>query len=251
MGYVLCENVLRSATVVSEDTITNFPISSALDGRTATQSGFDDASNREVVFDLGEATSIDTLSIGRNNLSTKTITIAGSSDNVSYTNITGFISVTTSSKVYSKKLSSPVSYRYYRLTVGSGVHDGYISDIALGEAVDLERSQKHGFIKPEFADGDRIVANITEGNNLAGLYVKQGFKRCKFSFFYYTASFFDTNWSTIIAEMKSYPIYIVWDTPETERPFYCWPSSRMPQPEYSKNITGYYNASLDMEGITE
>lgn len=251
MGYILCENVLRSATITSESTIANFPIASALDGRTATNAGFDDAADREVVFDLGAAISIDTLAIGRNNLSTKTVTIAGSSDNVSYTNITGFISITTSSKVYSKKLASPVSYRYYRLTVGSGVQDGYIADIALGQAVDLERSQKHGFIKPEFAEGDRIIPNVTEGNNLAGLYVKQGFKRCKFSLFYYTASFFTTNWQTIINEMKSYPIYIVWDTPETELPFYCWAYSKMPEPSYAKNINGYYNATLSMEGITE
>lgn len=246
-GVILYNNLLRSATITSETTITNFGIAHALDGRTSSQAGFQSGADRDTVFDFGSATSVDCVAFARHNFNTAnaTITISGSADNVSYTTLT--TATFTDDMVYTKAFTS-ASYRYIRVRVNATASNAYCSDIYIGEKLDLERSQKHGFIKPEFADNDKVIANTTLGQNLAGITIQQEMKSVRFDLFYYTAAFFAV-WETLAATMKSYPIYIVWN--DNEQPFYCWPKSKIPNPAYAKNINGYYSVKMDMQGITQ
>lgn len=245
-GAIYYNNVLRSATLVSEDTISGFPAANALDGRTATQAGFLDGAARMLKFDAGANVSVNCLAIARHNMGTTSanIQLETSTDDITYS--IKFNHEYTSNDVTCVKFTE-TSARYFKIYVLSSSADNYIADIFLGTGLALERSQRHGFIKPEFADGDQVLANTTRGKNLAGLNVYTGLKRCKFDLFYYTASFMNS-WAALVAVMKQYPIYIEWD--DTETPFYCWPTKKIPEPEYSKNIQNYYSVVLDMEGIT-
>ncbi len=251
-GFILWENHLRGATIVSESTLTNFGASNMVDGKTSTQAGFAGGATRSVPFDLGTAKPVDTICVGRHNGIDSTsafVRLYGSDDNISYSSVSLAVSINTRTK-FNYLSFTPASYRYYRVDVtslGNNI-DLYIADVSIGEKLDLERPQKHGFIPPEFADGDQIISNVTRGQNLAGITVKPGLKKVKFNLFYYSESFF-TRWLDFTESVKRYPCYIEWDDIETL--FYGWPTKRIPQPAYAKNIVGYFNVTLDMSGFTE
>jgi len=249
MGYILYDNVLRGSTVTSDDST---GIASALDGRTSSSALWTDTgATRTTVIDCATAQSVDALGIGRNNLGTQnaTVVIAGSSNNSSYTTL--FTITPADDSVVMESISS-VSYRYYRIQITAQDADVYITDIALGVRLDLERDQKGGYISPEFADGDQITPNTTRGQNLAGLTLKTGFKSVTINLPYYTRSGFFSYWADFIASAKQYPFYIVWDLAGNEQPFYCWFKKKIPQPQFSKNVPGYayLNGSMILEGLT-
>ena len=252
-GFMLWENALRGATIVSEQTLTSFGASNMTDGKTSSQAGFSGGQVSSVVFDLATATTIDTMCVGRHNGIDSTsmfVKLYGSDDNASYTYLDFFVSLNSRTKFNYYLSSTSKTYRYYKVevtTLGNNI-DAYIADISIGERLDLERSQKHGFTPPEFSDGDHIIPNVTRGRNLAGLTVKQGLKRVKFDFFYYHQSFF-TRWLEFTESVKRYPCYILWNDVETL--FYCWPTKKIPEPSYAKKIQDYFNVKLDMMGLIE
>lgn len=246
-GAIYYDNVLRTASLMTDETMTNYPTANALDGRTATQAGFAYGGWRLMQFDMGVSTAVDCIAVARHNLGTQVanIKLYGSHDNVSYPIVIDHHYA--NNKVHCKTFTE-VSYRYYKIYVTLQMGDCYISDLFLGKGLALERNQKYGFVKPEYADGDQVIANTTRGQNLAGLNIQPGLKRCKFDLYYYTASFM-ASWPAVVEQLKQYPIYILWD--DTEQPFYCWPTKNIPAPSYARGVYGYYDASLDMQGITE
>lgn len=248
MGGICYDNILRSGTIISENTIADFRAANAYDGKTSSQMGVTAGGDRDLIIDNGSAVEIDTLCFARHTLGASggSIQVAGSTNNSSYTTL---FTVNPADDNVTFSAQSSYTYRYYRIRVTGHSHNTYFADIFLGKRLDLQRSQKHGFIKPEFADGDQIISNITRGGNLAGLSVKTGVKRAQFDLFYYTASFF-TEWADLVSTMKQYPIYIVWDSSNAQLPFYCWPTKNIPQPKYSRSINGYYTVKMDMSGIT-
>ena len=251
-GFILAENLLESATVYSEATLSGFPAANCVDGVTATKTGVTgDGTNQEIIFDLGTAQSVDTVAIYGQNLesiSSANITIAGSNTAGSgYFNMHNSWNILSNEADY-KEFTGSYSYRYIRITINATGGSFYFSNIAVGTRLDLERSQKHGFIKPEFIDNDTLTANLTRGQNLTGITVNSGPKRARFDLFYYSESFFST-WPDIVAIMKQRPIYFLWD--DNQKLFYCWPTKKMPQPAYAKNINNYYNVKLDMSGFIE
>jgi len=221
------------------------------DGRTSTTESFESGIVREIIVDNGSATDINCIAAARHNLSTMgaTLAVEGSSNGTSFS---ALFSVTPTDDNILLSLQSTQSYRYYKIKISGHTGTVTIADLAIGKYITLERDQKYGFIAPEFADGDQIIPNITRGNNLAGLSVKEGFKRIKLQLPYYTSSFYDTNWSNITAALKSYPIYLNWKLANDAVPFYCWPSRALPQAKYSANISGYayLDSTMDLEGIT-
>lgn len=253
-GFILAENILESASVFREDSQAGYPIANAFDGRTATKSAIDGTvitANR-FIFDLATPTEADCVCISGHNAADLTqvlVTVYYSDDNVSfYSAMPSEYIVLTDNKAGYHTFDLR-SHRYWEIRITpTGSTDFYFSDVSLGKRKDLERSQKHGFTKPEFVDNDQITPNLTRGQNLAGLTVKAMPRRVKFDFFYYTEAFF-SDWENIIARMKVKPVYILWD--DAKQVFYCWPSKKMPQPSYAKNIFGYYNVKLDMTGFIE
>ena len=252
MPFILFENHCQANTVSAQSTVTNFPAANASDGKTNTQTAISGTGNG-IDYDFGAAKTWDTLAIARHNFAeamngtTDSVMIYGKAvDTDAWTLVHSDI-LPVSNDVYTTTYSS-VSYRYCAIRFNFTNATPYMADISLGERLDLERSQKHGFIKPEFADSDKIIANITRGQNLVGLNINQAPKRAKFRLFYYTSAFF-ARWSSLITELKQHPIYIQWN--DSEKPFYCWPASSIPQPKYSANIQNHYDAVLDMSGITE
>jgi glutamate synthase domain-containing protein 3 len=221
------------------------------DGRTSTTESFESGIVREIIVDNGSATDINCIAAARHNLSTMgaTLAVEGSSNGVSFS---ALFSVTPTDDNILLSLQSTQSYRYYKIKISGHTGTVTIADLAIGKYITLERDQKYGFIAPEFADGDQVLPNVTRGQNLVGLSIKEGFKKIRLQLPYYTSSFYDTNWANIIAALKSYPIYLNWKLANDAVPFYCWPSRALPQAKYSANISGYayLDSTMDLEGIT-
>ena len=221
------------------------------DGRTSTTESFESGIVREIIVDNGSATDINCIAAARHNLSTMgaTLAVEGSSNGVSFS---ALFSVTPTDDNILLSLQSTQSYRYYKIKISGHTGTVTIADLAIGKYITLERDQKYGFIAPEFADGDQVLPNVTRGQNLVGLSIKEGFKKIRLQLPYYTSSFYDTNWANITAALKSYPIYLNWKLANDAVPFYCWPSRAIPQAKYSANISGYayLDSTMDLEGIT-
>lgn len=161
MGLILYENKLRGATASGVGTVSG-NITNLIDGRTSTSEVFASGADREFTVDLGTTQQIDTLAISRNDLIVggADLELSGSADDISYTPIDTYSPNDTRVNVVS---FSPVSYRYYKVNITGHSADVFITDLAIGEAVILERDQKHGFIEPYYADNDKITSNVTRG----------------------------------------------------------------------------------------
>ena len=250
MALILYGNVIRNGTPSSIGTVSG-SIANLIDGRTSTSESFASGATREFIIDYGSATNVNCLGVARSNLYSvgATVTIQGSTDNVSYSTL--FSLTPTNGDVQVKLDSTTHSYRYYKIQISGHSNTVNITDIAIGEAKILERDQAFGFKPPVYADGDTVIPNITRGRNLVGLTIKQGPKRIKLSLPYYTVSFF-SDWAILTDSIKKFPFYLVWKGDNTSEAFYCWPYNKVPEPKYSKNISGYayLDTTLDLEGIT-
>lgn len=259
MGAILYENYLRSAhngsgTLSAIGTVSG-SMSSAVDGRTGTSEVFAVGATREVTVQPFFGNSkVNCVAVARHNLldTGATITVLGSNDNSAYTTLfSANAPVTTFNNTFFYVDDNDYTYTYYRVRVSGHNADVFMTDLAIGEALRLERDQYYGFTPPEFADGDRVRANITKGQNLVGLNIQKAPKRVRLDFKYYTRAFFD-NWAQFIGVSKQYPFYLSWDTDNEEPPMYCWFRDKIPQPKFSKKVTdkAYLDVRLDLEGFT-
>ena len=238
------DNILRTATVLSEDTITNFGFSNALDGGTSTQVGMAIGSNRDIVVDLGSTKAFDYFCVAGHNLNGTTITIAGSSDNVSYSDID---SVVFSNNYVSVNNISSGNVRYVRFRFSGMAGSIYIADIFLGTALSLPYGLPHGFVPPEQGDQDIIETNMTGGGALVGISVTRKPKKTSINLQEYSSSWFETYWFDLIETMKVYPIYFLWK--EGKRALFCTLERTPAQPAFTSNIL--QSTKLDLQGFVE
>lgn len=253
-GKILYNNLLRGASIVTDVTAGGFGPENSTDGRTTTHSKMASGTNKGITYDLGAQTSFDSLGVARHNFGSNTyITVAGSNNGVDYTTILNNFNVIYDKNIY-QDLGSQ-SYRYVQFTLADTSQEMTWADVFIGPSLALDRSQKHGFVRPGLTDGDTIVSNVTRGKELAGLTVVNGLDRIVFTLNYYASAWLG-EFLAFRDTLKSYPVYIIWDTSRNETPFtggepafYCWPTSALPQPRYSKNIQGYYDIRLDMNGF--
>jgi hypothetical protein len=249
MAAILYENIIRDFTVLTDESADS--INNSHDGRTSTSTSFATGATRSIVVDCTSARTVNCLAFGRNNAgsTSTTITVQGSTDNASYSTL--FTKDPTDDRV-KFYIQSNYSYRYYKIQISGHSNTVYFADLALGEYLSLERDQKAGFISPLYADSDRVVNNITRGQNLVGISIKEGLKRVKLSLPYYTSSWF-SDWEALITVLKAFPIYLHWKADNSDQAFYCWIRDKFPEPKYSKNVSGYayLDVDLDLEGIIE
>jgi len=250
MGFILYENILRGATILTDETVGS-SASKIVDGRTSSSAKFASGAQRNIYFDCGSAKSAGAVAWARSNAgsTSATINIRSSTDNVTYT--TRFTENPTTDKV-TVETGGTYSARYWNIQIDGHTSECFITDLALGVPLTLERDQKGGFISPLYANNDEITPNITRGQNLAGITVKPGIKRVKLRLPYYSSSFY-SNWSDLIDVLKTYPVYLKWDKAGTKEAFYCWPDKKLPQPAYSKNVANYayLDAIMNLQGFTE
>lgn len=247
-GIIAFNNFLRSATVVSESTETGFPFSNCIDGRTSTTAGFESGATRTVIVDFGSARTMSAVGFARSNLATRgaTITFAGSSNNVSYTD---FAAISPASDIVTlQALGSSVSYRYVRISVSGHSGDVYISDIYVGDHLVLPSNADQSFAPPEYCDNDEVISNLTYTNELAGLIVQRKLKTAQIKLDSVEPSWMESHWLDFAASVKRYPIYWVWKT--GKRAFYCWPEKNIGSPKYAQSGK-YFAISFKVEGITE
>lgn len=259
MGAILYRNYFREA-VNGEGTLSAIGtvsggMDAATDSRTGTSETFATGANREVTVQPSIGNSkVNCVGIARHNLldAGATITVLGSNDNSIYTTL---FSTTADNATFNNTLfyvdSSDYTYSYYRVRVSGHSVNVFMTDLAIGEAIRLERDQYYGFVAPEFADGDRIRANMTRGQNLAGLTVDRMPKRVRLDLKYYTRAFYD-NWLQFVLTSKKHPFYLSWAKNDDEEKMYCWFRNKIPQPKFSKKVINkeYLDVRMDLEGIT-
>lgn len=237
-------NLLRQATIVSEATISNFGFAKALDGGTSTQAGFAPGASRDVIVDFTSAKSFDHVCVAGHNLNGVTLTLAGSADNVSYTDIDAL--TYDNNHVQVSEIDAG-SARYLRLRFSGMGGNAYVSDIFVGEALELPYGIPHGFVPPEQGDQDAIDTNMTGNGAIVGITVSRKPKSTRVSLQDYHASWFEAHWYDLIETMKLYPVYFLWG--DGKRAFYCTLQRKPPQPSYNSNIR--QSATLDLEGFVE
>jgi len=251
MGAIQYENILRGATVLTDESIGS-AASKIIDGRTSSSARFATGATRNLTFDCGASKTVKSVCFARNNAgsTSATITVRSSSDNISYSTV--HTANPTDDKIYFHIDPSQASARYWNIQISGHNAECYITDLALGVPLTLERDQKGGFISPLYANNDEIIPNITRGQNLAGITVKPGIKKVKLRLPYYSSSFY-SNWSDLIDVLKTYPVYLKWDKAGTKEAFYCWPDKKLPQPAYSKNVANYayLDAIMNLQGFAE
>lgn len=251
---ILWDSIFRKPhLIVNSSAFVGFGAGLLYDGKTSTQMGMEANGNNEIVFDFQQARTINHIGMAKFELIEDqcTLVLSGSNDNTTYTQ---FYSIQpTDNKVHMDSFAS-VSYRYIKIKFTSPLPSspippsGFLGDLFLGTAKELERSQKFGFIKPLFADQDKITANVTRGQNLVGINRERKPKRVKFELFYYSQAWF-SDWAEITESMKQAPFYIQWQ-PGAES-FFCWLNGKAPEPRYSQQRNDMYNAVLDVQGILE
>jgi hypothetical protein len=254
MGRILYDNLLRNDSIVTDVSVTGFGPENAYDGRTTTFVKYNSGTNQGTTYDLGSVRTFNSLAIARHNMGANSyIKVTGSNNGVDYTDI-----VTSHNVIYDHNILVDLgwhSYRYVQILFSDTTQEKTISDIFLGPGLALTRSQKHGFVQPGMSDGDTIIPNVTRGKELAGMTIKSGNDRIKFTMPYYNYS-----WMSSFLElrdvMKQYPIYIIWDDTRTQQPFaggepafYCWPAGKLPEPRFSKGIQDHYDIVFDMMGF--
>lgn len=244
MPHFLYDNVLRSATVVSEDTLTNFEFANCVNGNTSSQMGLATGADRDVVLDLGVSKTFDYVCVAAHNLSGTTLTLAGSADDVGYTDID---TVVYGNNYVLVDQITQASYRFLRLRFSGHAGDIYISDLFIGAALEWPHPMPFGFSPPEDADEDLINSNRSGGGALLGQSVEVKPIKIKVPLVDVLESWFDAYWNDFKDSIKRSPGYFVWR--DGARALYFTPFRRIGSTSYTaanrKSIT------LTVEGFIE
>lgn len=242
--YFLHNNILRAATVVSEATISNFGFANCIDGRTSSQMGIASGATRDVILDFGSARAFTHCAFASHNLSGSTLTLAGSSDNSTYTTVS---TISPSSNVVQCHEFTSASYRYLRLRFTGMSGSVYISDLFVGTALELPYGMPVGFVPPEMSDQDAIDTNMTGNGAVAGISVTRKPKKIKVQLQDYESSWFDSSWPSFSANSKLYPFYFLWAP--GKRAAFCVPDGKIGDVAHTYHTR--MTITLSLEGFVE
>lgn len=236
-------NILRTATIDSEATAAGYPFSNALTGRTSEQVGFASGASRAVDFDNGSAVAVSALCVAHHNLGTvgATLTLAGSTDDVSYTTL---VTQAFTDDNVTFLTFTEASYRYLRLTVSGHSGTAYIGDVFAGPVLELPYGPDVGWTQPVQSDEDDITANVTGSGAIVGISFVPRPKKSQIQFRDFEKSWFDSNWLTLVAGLKQYPAYYLWKA--GERPMFFL-LSRIDPPKFTTH--NRQAATLDIIGL--
>lgn len=247
-GIIAFNNHLKTATVFSETTESGFPFSNCVDGRTSTTVGFEVGATRTAILNLGSAKSITAAGFARSNLfaTGATITLAGSS--TSGGTYTDFATFTPTNSRAMFTTFGAVSWQYVRVSVSGHSADVYISDIYVGDYVDLPANVDSNFAPPELSDNDEVISNLSYTKELVGIVLKQKPRSAQFKFDALEQSWIDTYWGGFVESAKAAPFYWLWKS--GAQPFYCWPEKSIGGVKFA-NGGKYLSVSFKVLGIIE
>lgn len=237
-------NVLRAATIDSEDTAAGYPFSNALTGRTSEQVGFSSGASRVVDFDNGSAVAVSALCVAHHNLGSvgATLTLSGSADDATYTPL---VTQSFTNDNVSFLTFTEASYRYLRLTVSGHGGAAYIGDVFAGPVLTLPFGPNTGWTQPSQSDDDEITANVTGAGAIAGVSIIARPKATEIEFRDFDKSWFDSNWSSLVASLKQYPAYYLWKA--SERAMYFIPAKSIPGPKFTTHV--HQSATISIIGL--
>lgn len=93
----------------------------------------------------------------------------------------------------------------------------FVRDVSITNYIDLPEGVATGFIEPKYNDRDSITANRTIAGHFAGYLTKEGGYNLSFDLRYLTDAWIRTNADTLIADLKQYPFYFIWNELNTDR----------------------------------
>lgn len=258
-GTIGINNYLKTATFVSQETISGFAMDKAIDGRTNTQAGFDSGANRVVVIDFGSLKAISAIGIARHNAGSvgATLTFAHSATvGGTYTDFHVIEPVDNSIVWDTFNVNPDLSYitdeitaRYIRLTVSGHSADLYIADLYVGEKLDLPDNTDDGLVGYEWCDNDEIITNLTYTNELVGITTLAKLPTAVLKMNNVLPSWMRTYYAGVIVALKTAPIYWRWKEYGVSA-FYCWPQKNTGQPRYVEKGK-YVSFEIKVEGIRE
>ncbi len=251
-SLIMHDDLFRSAFVIigTQETITNFPFENLIDISTANQAGFAVGASRKVIIDLGNIFPFDTLCIAKHNLGSMAATLyidyLVPPDESELDNwVNAFTIAPTTDFVIFSRDSIIRNARYIRVRVANHDGDVYISNMQFGLALEIDTGQGIGFLPPEQSTNHEVIANVTRGNELAGVIRVEKPYSTTFSIRHVDNSWFITNWVRLARGITTYPFYFLWET--GKRPIYCWVRGQIGQPNFSS--LRHQSVEVSVEGF--
>lgn len=253
---ILPVGIYNGASVLSEATLSGFPASNMLTGKTNYQTGFEVGADRTVVFDMGEDVDFDgvplAIGIAKHNLFSvgASVVFAASADNSTYSTIATITPSSDGVQYVPVTISS--EYRYIRATVTGHGGTAYIANFSFGQTVEFPGGQPSGFVDPTQGFKDDVRSNITRGNELAGLTIISRPKEFKVSANKVPFSEFDSFASALFTVVSSGPFYFKWANTEEDgidaAPAFAWLKDKMPASRWDGTLSK--SVTFDCMGFT-
>lgn len=255
---ILANGFYLNAAIVTDETLSGFPASNLIAGRTNRQAGFEVGAARNVVFDLGADTTLTGITFGlgiaKHNLGTvaASVIIGVSDDNVPANFNTEQTFAITSDDVQYKEFSISGSWRYIRVRISGHTGNAYVSNLSFNVPLIFPGGQPVGFVDPVEGFKDEIRSNVTRGNELAGLSVISRPKEFRISSNKVNTGDFDTFAASLYDIVAAGPFYFKWATTAEDgidsRPAFCWLKDKMPATRFDTATTK--SMSFDCMGFT-
>lgn len=255
---IIVNNIMAASavTVVSEATIAGSGFSRGIDGNLSSTAGVASGATRIVVVDLGSSRTFDTIGLARHNFASVGCTLniyTGSSTTASTTTLLATVAPS-NDYVQWIDVGNTVTDRYLYLYFSGQSSSAYFGDLMLGTLLSFGTGQPVGFVDPVLANDDDIIGNLTRGGFVTGTTYRPRPKKFSISIRNQTATWFESNWQTIVDTLRRGPFFFRWaDTADgyaaAKRPAYCWISKGIKSPSYSS--MRHCSVSLDVEGVTE
>lgn len=256
-GVIGINNFLKTATVLTEETMSGYPFSNAIEGNTAAIVGFGLGATRTVDIDLGASKLVSAVGIARHNCFSAGATLQFYLSNTE-TFTTPFLVIDFDSNAVVFKMAHTATQtkdfseaygRYLRIVCTGHTLNALIGNIYVGEALSLPCNTDVNFQPYEYSDNDEIITNLTYTYDVLGIGVIRKPKSSSIKMDAASISWMEANYKNLVSAMKAGPIYWTWKD-YGKSAFYCWPTKTIGNPKYTEKGQ-YFAFEIKVEGITE
>lgn len=234
---LLYDNILTGGTVTfSSEDATNVG-ANCYDYKTTTRWTIDATGSQTVLFDAGvsETETVNAFAIQGHNLSTSSsvLTLAHSDDNVTYTTFLTITPTTNANRMAYTATSA--AKRYWRVTITNCAATSYITNLFVGNALDLQTGAAVGFTPPAFGRTDRVLRSITEGGQFIGATLLSHELETQITASFLPYTWIDANFEALRAHVMTKPFFFAWDyNLHASEVAYCWlTSGGLPSVKYT------------------
>lgn len=243
-AVVAYDNVFARGTLTASSSPAGGEAENAVDGFTWDFWAPAGVGPHTLVVDLGAAEAVDYLAFHAQNLAdtSGSITLAGSSDGSSWTDVSGPHSPTDNTPAL--VLFSAVTYRYYRLTMtGEG---SVLGVLQAGQRLTLPEGIFVGQAPPQLNPDDEILNSASEGGQFLGRSLIRTGAQDKIKQDRVSQSFARGAWAAFAEHARLRPFFYAWRT--TDYPLevmYAWSRGGA---KVQQGTNGFMSVELPIEG---